>query len=477
MIAQLAPPPVQTGHHPTLWGLTPAQLHDRFWAARGVQVVRQGERSEIVGGAELFLLTDARTLAIFRLARPVEVLSWIKPDVLLVRLRDQRERGYREHAITDEDGRFVRFIRDYGGADARLARVALTPDRRIAQLWQNAPDTPTAWRLLRQEVERQHRSVLSLAGSVYDRGSDAEVTQFMRHLTGIWEHPSATIPRAQSLEPGLWADGTVKVADEKTIIGPVWVGAGRTVEPGATIVGPTVLWDDPAARPEVDDLEWQDIEPSPNFARRVVPSSRTTFSQHTKRGFDILFALAALAFTLPLYPFIMLAIWLEDGGPFFFAHPRESRGGKEFGCIKFRSMRKDADLIKAQLAKANQSDGPQFFMEDDPRITRVGRVLRKTNLDELPQFINVLLGQMSVVGPRPSPFKENQYSPGWREARLSVRPGVTGLWQVRRTRRAGLDFQEWIKYDIEYVERQSWWLDIRIIIETVVMIVRGILRA
>ena len=116
-------------------------------------------------------------------------------------------------------------------------------------------------------------------------------------------------------------------------------------------------------------------------------------------------------------------------------------------------------------------------MEDDPRITRIGRILRKTNLDELPQFWNVLAGEMSVVGPRPSPDNENQFAPAWREARLSVKPGITGLWQIRRTRAAGSDFQEWIKYDIEYVERQSLWLDLVIIGKTIALILRKLLRA
>jgi lipopolysaccharide/colanic/teichoic acid biosynthesis glycosyltransferase len=105
-------------------------------------------------------------------------------------------------------------------------------------------------------------------------------------------------------------------------------------------------------------------------------------------------------------------------------------------------------------------------MANDPRLTRVGRVIRKLNIDELPQFINVLMGDMSVVGPRPSPHKENQYCPAWREARLSVRPGITGLWQVQRTRRAGADFQEWIKYDIEYVQKAGVWTDLFIILKT-----------
>ena len=163
----------------------------------------------------------------------------------------------------------------------------------------------------------------------------------------------------------------------------------------------------------------------------------------------------------------MLAIWIEDGRPWFFGHLRETLNARDFRCWKFRSMRKDAEKMKALLKAKNQADGPQFFMENDPRLTRVGRLLRKYNLDELPQFWNVLLGDMSVVGPRPSPRAENQYCPAWREARLSVRPGITGLWQVKRTRRAGNDFQEWIKYDIEYVEKRTFRLDLLIIWKTV----------
>jgi lipopolysaccharide/colanic/teichoic acid biosynthesis glycosyltransferase len=196
-----------------------------------------------------------------------------------------------------------------------------------------------------------------------------------------------------------------------------------------------------------------------------------------KRVFDVVFAILALLLTLPFYPLVMLAIFLEDGWPFFYTHERESIGGTVFRCIKFRSMRKDADSLKANLDAQNQADGPQFFIDDDPRLTWTGRLLRRTNIDELPQFINVLLGHMSIVGPRPSPRLENQCCAEWRETRLSVRPGITGLWQVRRTRLRGRDFQEWIKFDIQYVENMNWRLDAKLLWQTVLVVIRRAVRS
>ena len=167
-----------------------------------------------------------------------------------------------------------------------------------------------------------------------------------------------------------------------------------------------------------------------------------------------------------------MAIAIEDGLPIFFVHRRETLEGREFPCLKFRSMRRDAERMKAGLRCRNRADGPQFFVDRDPRLTRVGRLLRRFRVDEWPQFFNVLAGHMSLVGPRPSPFAENQFCPAWRQARLSVRPGITGLWQVSRTRAAGADFQEWIRYDVEYVERASLWLDLRILARTLVAVFR-----
>ena len=462
---------------PNLWGLSTTQLHDRFWASRGVQVVRQGERSEIVEGAELFLLMDPRSLAIFKLARLVDLLCWLKPDVLFVRLHDERERGYRERVLTDHDDRFVGFERVYGGSDSRLARVALTRDADLALDWQTAPNPRAGWKRLRQQVPRSYRAATSLNGTVYDRSRDEELAQFAKELVGVWARPDVTISRVIPAPGNAWADREAKVDPAIQCVGPVWIGAGRSLQGGTNVVGPAVLWDDPSARPAVAKIDWGEIEPTQVPERPVRLRQISSFGRAGKRLFDIVAALVALVLTLPFYPLIMLAIWLEDGRPFFFAHRRETVGGREFACLKFRSMRKDADEIKRRLAAQNQADGPQFFMTEDPRLTRVGIFLRKANLDELPQFFNVLLGQMSLVGPRPSPREENQFCPPWREARLSVRPGITGLWQVKRTRRVGMDFQEWIKYDIEYVENASWRLDVSIIWQTVVSVFRGIIRS
>jgi len=394
----------------------------------------------------------------------MDALNWIKPQVLFVRLHDAHERPYRENVVTDDAERFVRFQRIYD-ASSHLARVALTPDREIAQLWQSAPDPLTGWRRLRRFIRRHDRATQTVEGAVYAANVDREVAFFLHDLLTLWKRPDSTVLRATAGGTELWKDPQTTIDSTAKFIGPVWVGAGRSVEAGATVIGPAVIWDHPDHRPPIEEFQWLDIEPT-EPPEEPNPRAGSVFDRASKRLFDAAFAILAILFTLPLYPFIMLAIWFEDGRPFFFSHRRETLGGREFPCVKFRSMRKDAEKMKDALRAKNQADGPQFFMEKDPRLTRVGAFLRRYNLDELPQFFNVLAGQMSVVGPRPSPHSENQFCPPWREARLSVRPGITGLWQIKRTRRDGTDFQEWIKYDIEYVEKRTFWLDLNIIFRT-----------
>ncbi len=459
----------------TIWGLTPAELHDRFWASRGVQVVRPGEPSAIVPYAELYLLLPPQTLTIFRPAAVLDTMAWLSPDLLAIRLVDQRKDRYAERVHSDGNGRFLRFERVYGEADARTLRVGLTSDPEIVRIWQAAPDAQTAWRRLRKTLRPTARSAAKLTGRIFDTEDAEENALFLREIIGRWRRPDTTIVNIRQSGDGVWTLDGQKAVAPTSARGPLWIGAGRELPSDRFAIGPAVLWDTPAARPTPAPVEWLQIEPIAESlaAIKTPPITRRPF----KRAFDIAFSLVVLAATLPLYPFIALAIVLEDGFPVFFSHTRETIGGRRFGCLKFRSMRRDAEMIKAGLAGKNKADGPQFFIPDDPRLTRVGRILRDFQLDELPQFLNVLRGDMSVVGPRPSPFKENQFCPPWREARLSVRPGVTGLWQIRRTRAAGADFQEWIKYDIEYVERQSFFFDLWIIWKTVLLVLRKVTRS
>ncbi len=465
---------VVTSAQPTIWGLAPIQLHDHFWAARGVFVVRPGEHREIPIDAELYLLTDVSTLAIFRLAPLIDTLSWVKPSVMFLRIVSRREQGYQEGVVTGENGEFVRYQRLYGGVLPRLARAALTRDRLIAAAWQQHGDSSQAWKRLRRESRNRRREVTTIVGRVYDRESDHEVAHFSSDLVRLWSKPSATIGGLHRISNQVWAADECVQKTNARFIGPAWVGAGRSLQEQDTVLGPAILWDEPSVRTKVNEVKWSELEPA-----QVLTSVRQRRKRGRSRGpvgkrlFDIVFALIVLLLVLPIFPFVMLAIWIEDGRPFFFAHRRETLDGREFGCIKFRSMRRDAEQVKAELIKANQADGPQFYMASDPRLTRVGNFIRKTNIDELPQFINVLLGDMSIVGPRPSPIAENQFNPAWREARLSVRAGITGLWQVSRTRQAGMDFQEWIKYDLAYVQNASWRLDLSILFNTVRVVLRG----
>jgi lipopolysaccharide/colanic/teichoic acid biosynthesis glycosyltransferase len=339
----------------------------------------------------------------------------------------------------------------------------------------NSANPVAGYRRIRHFVRRAERATLSVNGNVFDRTSNEEIAGFMQALVRQWKRPDATIKRAKNAlsgkEGSVWIDPEARVDPKARLIGDVWVGAGSALPADSVVVGPAIVWDDPAKRPATEKLEWLNIEPTEPISDPRPAEVKSSY-RVAKRAFDIVFSCLAILLTLPAWPIIMLITWIEDGRPFFFVHRRESLGGHVFGCIKFRSMRKNAEALVEKLKEKNKSDGAHVFIENDPRVTRIGRVLRKTNLDELPQFINVLRGDMSIVGPRPSPRKENQYAPAWREARLSVKPGITGLWQISRTRRAGSDFQEWIKYDLEYVERCSFWLDLAIIYRTIEMIVR-----
>jgi exopolysaccharide biosynthesis polyprenyl glycosylphosphotransferase len=189
-----------------------------------------------------------------------------------------------------------------------------------------------------------------------------------------------------------------------------------------------------------------------------------------KRFFDVTAALFGLAMLLPLFPFIVLLIKLETPGPIFFRQERVGRRGRVFTCYKFRSMTADAEQLKDELADLNEATGAAFKIRDDPRITGVGRFLRRSSLDEFPQIFNVLRGEMSIVGPRPQiPSEVLQYT-STQARRLLVKPGLTCLWQV--SGRSHLDFAEWMELDLEYVRRCSLRFDIWILSRTLPAVIQ-----
>ncbi|MHC4323109.1 MAG: sugar transferase, partial [Planctomycetota bacterium] len=285
------------------------------------------------------------------------------------------------------------------------------------------------------------------------------------------------------------------ISEDARLTGKVLLGKNIHIYPGAVVIGPTIIGNDARIEsgavinssiigPELCVPENQYVQGRiikgkqidwnrPNrykSSNNLLQDSDSRFrgwpgisyARCFKRIVDCFAAAIVLILFAPVLIFVALAIKLTSPGPVFYKDRRQGLHGRHFNCLKFRTMIKGADKIQEILRIVSQVDGPQFKMTNDPRINAVGWFLRETYIDEIPQFINVLLGQMSIVGPRPSPESENTLCPFWRDARLSVRPGITGLWQVYRTREPMKDFQEWIHYDVEYVRNLSLWMDLGI---------------
>jgi exopolysaccharide biosynthesis polyprenyl glycosylphosphotransferase len=192
-----------------------------------------------------------------------------------------------------------------------------------------------------------------------------------------------------------------------------------------------------------------------------------------KRAFDLLSSSVAILLLSPAFIATAIAVKLDSPGPVFFRQTRVGKNGRPFKMIKFRSMHVDAEDRLASLQVLNEASGPVFKMRNDPRVTRVGRFIRRTSLDELPQFLNVFSGEMSIVGPRPPVPAEVKKYQRWQRRRLSVKPGITCTWQV--SGRSDISFDQWMKLDLEYIDTWSLWQDVQICFRTVpaVLMSRG----
>jgi exopolysaccharide biosynthesis polyprenyl glycosylphosphotransferase len=207
------------------------------------------------------------------------------------------------------------------------------------------------------------------------------------------------------------------------------------------------------------------------FVLSFINSPGNYFSLKVKVILDFILTLIILILISPVMLLISVLIKLEDGGPVFFKQVRVGRHGRLFKCFKFRTMVVNAEELREKLMALNEVDGPVFKIKNDPRITKIGRFLRKTSLDELPQFFNVLFGDMSIVGPRPPiPSEVEQYERNLIR-RLSVNPGITCIWQV--SGRNNIPFDRWMEMDMEYIDNWSLALDLKIILKTVKVVFRG----
>lgn len=362
--------------------------------------------------------------------------------------------------------------------------------------------------ILEQYLEQNRAAIVELPE---DQSSDGPAGEASR----IRISPRAIVSPGARLEGSVVVGAGSRIEDGVVIQGPCSIGEGCVVRSGVTI-RESILWDrvhlgrnaevfssvltdgavvlprvrvrdqvmlsrrlvrsdNARARGTVSGVAGDIVLDAPRRMvatreRRVRHVARDGF----KRVFDVVLAVTVLVVSLPLMLVAAVLIKLESSGPVLFRQQRCARDGRAFTMLKLRTMVADAEQLQAQLRAQNEADGPMFKMSKDPRITRVGAFLRKSCLDEVPQMINVLRGEMSIVGPRPLAAHEMTMNPAWRDLRLRVRPGITGLWQV--CGREHQSFSDWIRYDIEYVQNPSLATDMKILVRTAFMILACLRR-
>ncbi len=254
----------------------------------------------------------------------------------------------------------------------------------------------------------------------------------------------------------------------------------RAVEPAAALVAPAATTsvsspggDAVTARPATAVPSAASMPDAATIDRLAgLGAGRRRSEVAFKRGLDLVGAIGGLVVLAPVFAILTVAIWVTDGRPAFFRQPRAGLHGRPFTIAKFRTMARDADAQRAALRAHNEvAGGASFKLTDDPRVTTMGRFLRRTSLDELPQLWNVLKGEMSLVGPRPHPFDDLEGYQEWHYARLAVKPGMTGLWQI--SARRDPDFDRWVAQDLAYIRTWSPRLDIKILLMTLPALLRA----
>ena len=462
----------------------------------GPEFVRRAGRSQ--AGDSWLVVSNGRFVTQINIGLLDRVLTGVRADVLAANAKPALL-GEQERMRLTTEGNVAGSRRVYSDA----AEFAFIPEDWPHHLFirANALDQvlvdgvlPQSFSAFSQRCQSQALALraVNVGGVVFDLENEGGMLNFCRMKLSPSQDSRPDPGGSSSISPDARLVGkvllgrNVHVAPKAIIIGPTIIGDDVKIEQGAvidsSIIGPAVCvprnqivrncitegpqhdWKVPGHRRGDDSGQRSHPTPYLELSETARGSFRSwprfSYARCFKRIADCLAAMMVLLLFAPLIPFVALAIKLTSPGPVFYRDKRQGLHGKEFGCLKFRTMVTGAAKIQEQLRVVSQVDGPQFKMDDDPRISTVGRFLRETYIDEIPQFFNVLFGQMSIVGPRPSPESENTSCPSWRDARLSVRPGITGLWQVHRTREPMKDFQEWIHYDTEYVRNLSLKMDL-----------------
>src|SRR5690606_22159454 len=251
------------------------------------------------------------------------------------------------------EGRVEGVQRVYNPSTRATSRAAVTDEIALARLWRVAADPYLGWSAIVDAAGPDGTAPAVARALILDARLDEHRAEFTRRMIERWGYPGAAFDGVYEYEPGVWLHESVEVPERTRFVAPVWIGAGRVMHADDTVVGPGIAPDAPGAAFEPGELDWPEML-SVGAARRRAWSRRRV--RVGKRAFDILFSLAVLAATAPLYPIIALAIFVEDGWPPFFAHRRQTLRGREFPCIKFRTMRRNADSTKAQLAAMKQAD-------------------------------------------------------------------------------------------------------------------------
>lgn len=440
------------------------------------------------------LISDAQFITDFDFTRLTGIISRSNPPVLCVNI-SAKLLSRNEHTRISGDN-VIGFRRLYDDAFVPCLTPHNWPHHIIAKPEAlkkafNGQPIPMDFAEFVEKCRKKSLGIVSLtaAGTVLDLHKDQDLLRLARQQTIASANTRS--------ENDIQIEGNVITTDSAIIyppaliVGPAIIAENVTIGPDAiirsSIIGPNT---NVQANALIHNSVYTEKHHSSSkfVIPRNYPHSTThlakaaerfksypifSYPRFFKRALDIIFSTAVLIFFAPIFLIIAMAVKITSKGPVLYKARRQGRGGKEFDCFKFRSMNTNADSIQENLMDYNQVDGPQFKISNDPRITIIGKFMRDTSIDEIPQFINVLFGQMSVIGPRPSPKEENQQCPSWHDARLSIRPGITGLWQIYRTRLPGRDFQEWIYFDTDYVKTISFLLDVKITFLTAKMLIKN----